>query len=112
MLRRLRLVLIALAVAFAAMLPAGLRAMPMPTLATGSATQPPCTKRTPASPCHQGMPACPVFACIGAAAMLPALAALPRRAALPASYVMERPARPRSALPDPDPIPPRPVALV
>ena len=115
MLRRLRFVLIALAVALAATLPSGLRAMPMPALAAGSAIQPPCagcTNGAPAGPGHHGMPACPVFACVGATAVLPARTALPGYSTLSTAYAMERYVRWRSALPNPDPIPPRPVALV
>ncbi len=112
MLRRLRLVLIALDVALAATLPAGARTMPMSALTTGSTVHPPCSNRTPAGPCRHGMPACPVLACVGAAAVLPARTVLPGRAALPTAYAVALHVRWRSALPDPDPIPPRPVALV
>lgn len=109
-------VLVALVVALATMAPLDLRAMPMSGGMAGMVFHQPC-QDCPQS--HQTgstnpdtMPACQAVACTGAVATLPAPVLLPGRVLLPAAYLMIVPVRWTGTRPTPDPLPPRPLALV
>jgi hypothetical protein len=111
MLRRLTRVLLAFMIAVTATLPASVRAMPMPADMSGAAMPQHCPS-CPSGMTPGKMPACPILACAGAVAMLPAPALLPQRILLRAVYLMAPPARWTAAAPAPDPFPPRPIALI
>lgn len=116
MLRRVTHVLIALIIAMAATMPAGVRAMPMPSAVNGMAADQPC----PSCPRHpqsghinpDKMPTCQVLACAGPLAMLPGPVSVREQAFSRVSYLKAPPARWTDAGPAPDPFPPRPIVLL
>jgi hypothetical protein len=116
MLRRVTHVLIALIIAMAATMPAGVRAMPMPSAANGMAADQLC----PSCPQHpqsghmnpNKMPACQVLVCAGSLAMLPGSVSVHEQAFLRLAYEKMPPARWTDAGPAPDPFPPRLIVLL
>lgn len=114
-LRRLLLVLTALAFVLATALPGTARAMPMPdgAMMAGSSGQPcdDCPPKAPASDSGTKMMPCIAFACSGAAVGLPVPTVLGAPVAVAFEYAALAPAgRPGRTLP-PDPFPPRPTLL-
>ena len=116
MLRRFAHVLIALVVAMATTVPLDLRAMPMPADMAGKTLHQPCQNcpqpHQTGSTNPDKMPACLALACAGAVATLPTPVLLPGRVLLSAAYLMIVPVRWTGTRPTPDPLPPRPLALV
>ena len=116
MLRRVTHVLIAVVIALAATMPAGVRAMPMPSAVNGMAAHQPC----PSCPQHpqsgdtnpDKMPACQILACAGSLAMLPTPVLVQEQAFLRVAYLKTPSARWTDARPAPDPFPPRPIVLL
>lgn len=116
MLRRLLLVLTAVALVLATALPGTAQAMPM----TGGATiaegpgQPcdDCPTKAPASDSGSKMMPCGALACAGAVLALPAPAVLGVPVAVAVEYGVGVPSPPRSRALAPDPFPPRPALLV
>jgi hypothetical protein len=115
MLHRFIHALLALFIAMAMVLPSGAGAMPMQPGSPAPMMQPHCPgclhqpSGGPASAC---LPACRVLACAGVVATLPFPASLPARALVQTAYLLATP-RPSAGLsPTPDPLPPRPIALV
>lgn len=118
--RRLTSVLAAFLLALAAMLPGAGQAMPtaagmMAGGIGGTAIQRHCTTcpgRSGAAPVQHGTAACPILACTGALAVLTAPALLPGPILPRMVHPGSRPAPWRTASPAPDPLPPRPIALL
>jgi hypothetical protein len=115
MLTQVMRLLIALILAIGLIIPTGLSAMPMPDGMMSQALDQPC-QHCPQSQDHGGtiprkMPACTSFACLSAAAVIPAPVLVPGRTFSKARYSIPALARPVGAAPAPDPFPPRPVLL-
>ena len=111
MLRRLAHVLLALVFVMAATLPAGVRAMPMPADMTGAAMPQHCPS-CPTGTTPDQMPACQILACAGVVATLPTPVLLPGRVLLRVVYLAAPAVRWIGMPPAPDPVPPRPIALL
>jgi hypothetical protein len=115
MLRWLAHVFLAFAIALAATVPVGARAMQMPAGMMGMSADHPCPNcpEQPNNGTKSGkMPACQILACAGTVAMLPAPALLHGRTFLRATFLMAPPVRWTQSSLGPDPFPPRLVALI
>ena len=122
MLRSVARVLIALIVAFAVVMPAGARVMPM--VAAGMPMSTGMMEKAADQPCqncpdHQSgnttpdkIPGCPALACIAAPAVIATPALLPERVSYRTEYAWSVTALLAGADPAPDPFPPRPVVLL
>jgi len=115
MLHRFTHALLALLVALAMALPAGAGAMPMRPGSPAPTMQPHCPgclHQQSGGATAARVPDCRVLACAGVITTLPDAASLPGRALVQTAYLIAKP-RPSAGLsPIPDPLPPRPTALV
>jgi hypothetical protein len=115
MLTQVTRLLIALIVAFGMTIPTGVDAMAMADGMMGQSVDRPC-QHCPQPQDHGGitphkMPACTSFACLNAAAVIPAPVRLPGLSLAKTAYSAGALARRAGAAPAPDPFPPRPVVL-
>ncbi|GAV35102.1 hypothetical protein ROTAS13_02774 [Roseomonas sp. TAS13] len=115
-LRRLLLVLTALAFVLATALPGTASAMPMPggTTTAGGPGQScgDCAAKAPGGDGGAKMMPCSALACLGAFVGLPAPAVLSAPVAVAFEYAVGAPAGQRGRALPPDPFPPRPTTLV